>query len=261
MAISHPFPNLNLYEKILTPQASICLEWLPRRESVLEIGCSAGYFTNKLRQKAGRAFGVDINKELVNLAQQIYPAVKFMSHEPNILPFPEESFDTVVALEVIEHTDNEKEFIDEVYRVLAPGGLLILSTPHKGLFEWLDPFNLKQKTLRIMPTALLRLAQKTQRINNTQFTDNLQYHKHYSLEELKQILGERFRIIRVSRSGLLLFPICSALLSIVTRLTGALWPKLLLQSLMKIEGRIPFGRFSYNITLMAVKVPSPDRAR
>jgi SAM-dependent methyltransferase len=58
------------------------------------------------------------------------------------LPFPDESFDTVVCWEVLEHIppDSEPTAFREIHRVLRPGGVLYLSTPYaSGIARLLDP--------------------------------------------------------------------------------------------------------------------------
>jgi ubiquinone/menaquinone biosynthesis C-methylase UbiE len=47
------------------------------------------------------------------------------------MPFPDAHFDIVVSSEVIEHTPNPEQAIKEIYRVLKPGGVMVLSTPNR----------------------------------------------------------------------------------------------------------------------------------
>jgi SAM-dependent methyltransferase len=55
------------------------------------------------------------------------------------LPFPDDSFDAVLAFEVIEHVDDDTGLLTEIGRVSRPGGMLILSTPvHAAMWSPLD---------------------------------------------------------------------------------------------------------------------------
>jgi SAM-dependent methyltransferase len=55
------------------------------------------------------------------------------------LPFPDGSFDAVLAFEVVEHVEDDTGLIDEIARVSRPGGVLILSTPvHASMWSPLD---------------------------------------------------------------------------------------------------------------------------
>jgi SAM-dependent methyltransferase len=65
------------------------------------------------------------------------------------LPFAEASFDSVTLLDVIEHTRDERSTLDEVHRVLRPGGLLVLTVPARHVFSFLDPDNAKLRLPRL----------------------------------------------------------------------------------------------------------------
>jgi len=55
------------------------------------------------------------------------------------LPFPDGSFDAVLAFEVVEHVEDDTELLGEIARVTRPGGMLILSTPvHSSIWSPLD---------------------------------------------------------------------------------------------------------------------------
>jgi len=50
-----------VYETLKTIQSLVAYRWLSKVDSILEIGCSIGYFADRLRQKAKDVYGVDIN--------------------------------------------------------------------------------------------------------------------------------------------------------------------------------------------------------
>ncbi|HOI95099.1 MAG TPA: class I SAM-dependent methyltransferase [Syntrophobacter fumaroxidans] len=73
--------------------------------------------------------------------------VSFDIDDPeNPFPFPEGSFDAVIALAVIEHTINTEYFIREIGRILQPGGYLYISAPNYSGLTYLLPFLLSGKT-------------------------------------------------------------------------------------------------------------------
>ena len=53
-------------------------------------------------------------------------------HDLNIFPYPIEdnSFDEIYAKHIIEHLDDPESFVKELYRILSPGGTVLIETPH-----------------------------------------------------------------------------------------------------------------------------------
>ncbi len=127
---------------------------------VLDAACGAGYGTRMLSEKAASVIGIDISDEAIQYARQNYSAsnLKFEAKDLRQIIFPDASFDAVVSFETIEHIENPELFLDEIRRVLKPGGLLILSTPNvetscEGAAVHV-PFHVKEFTLSEMMTLL-----------------------------------------------------------------------------------------------------------
>ncbi len=101
----------------------------------LDIGCGPGTLIGSLKI-AGHSTGADIAKPQIEFAGQAYPAANrtFLAIKPGPLPFDDESFDVVSLVELIEHIEDDAclALLDEAYRVLAPGGRLLVSTPNYG---------------------------------------------------------------------------------------------------------------------------------
>src|SRR5438876_1114766 len=87
---------------------------------LLEIGCSAGYYSQRLVERGAQVFGMDLNTELVAKAARHCAKGRFCSAEASQLPFATASFDAVVMLEVIEHVGEEPPVVEEIVRVLKP---------------------------------------------------------------------------------------------------------------------------------------------
>lgn len=101
---------------------------------VLDIACGAGYGSALLARGAARVTGADISPEAIDHARTRYASlanVEFRQADCAALPFADGSFDVVVSFETIEHIAAQEAFLDEVRRVLRPGGLVILSCPNK----------------------------------------------------------------------------------------------------------------------------------
>ncbi len=106
---------------------------LARGKRVLDAGCGAGYGSAELADVAESVTGIDIAAEAVEYARAHYPLhnVAFEQASCTQLPYGDGTFDLVVAFEVIEHLENWRDFLQEVRRVLAPAGQLIVSTPNR----------------------------------------------------------------------------------------------------------------------------------
>jgi SAM-dependent methyltransferase len=108
---------------------------LVRGKRVLDAGCGEGYGTSMLAQAAATAKGVDLEAAVIRRAAARYANASFDAANLVALPYPDESFDAVVSLQVIEHIHTPQEFLAECARVLVPGGLLLVSTPNRLTFS------------------------------------------------------------------------------------------------------------------------------
>ncbi|MEM2512589.1 MAG: class I SAM-dependent methyltransferase, partial [Ignisphaera sp.] len=82
--------------------------------------------------RAGEVYGVDIDEQAVALARKRGIEAYIADLSKDSLPFPNEFFDLVLSLEVIEHLANPDNMLKEAYRVLRKGGYLLISTPNLG---------------------------------------------------------------------------------------------------------------------------------
>lgn len=239
-------------EELGTAPAHIACGWLPSGGRLLEIGCSSGYLTRHFLGRAESMFGLDINPVALASARRRHPQVRVVGGDVERLPFADGSFDAIVMLEVIEHTRSDAAAIAEIRRVLKVGGTLILSTPHAGVFAFLDPYNLRRAFERRFPGACAA-AGRLVRFQSGQFTTNLERHRHYGVDELVALLAGDFVIRAVYRGGLLLFPLMAAAISVA----GRLWNRpAVLRPLLRAlnwDFRCRFGRFSYNVMVLASK--------
>lgn len=107
----------------LTPQLRQCLDELPTAAAVLDVGC-AGWKLHRAKPTLAH-HGCDL--------EEIPPPAGATFHSCNIdhdpLPWPDDSFDLVVAAHLIEHLQHPIEAFEEMVRVCKPGGHIYLEMP------------------------------------------------------------------------------------------------------------------------------------
>jgi len=105
--------------------------------TVLDAASGTGYGTAMLGEVARCVVGLDLSAEAVAQSRTEFPAknLSFMQGDCCAMPFAAASFDAVVSFETIEHLREHEVFLDEVRRVLRPGGLLIISTPDSAAYN------------------------------------------------------------------------------------------------------------------------------
>ena len=106
-------------------------------QRVLDIACGNGFGTARLAESAASVVGADTSAEAIATAQATFARsnVTYQQVPSARLPFGDGSFDVVVCLETLEHLPRNRHapFIAELRRVLAPGGLLVMSTPERNV--------------------------------------------------------------------------------------------------------------------------------
>jgi SAM-dependent methyltransferase len=110
---------------------------LVRGRKVLDAACGEGYGAAMLARTAASVTGVDISEESIEHARRRYPApnLEFRTADCLSLPFPEDSFETIVSFETLEHLADHDGLLREFRRVLAPDGFLLLSSPDKAEYS------------------------------------------------------------------------------------------------------------------------------
>jgi len=127
---------------------------------VLDLGSGEGYGAALLAQTASTVTGIDIDERAVAHSAANYPDVAFrVASVTDLSAFADDSFDAVVAFEVIEHVAEHDRVVAEIARVLAPGGLVVMSTPERGAYsddrDFTNPYHVRELTQDEF-TALLR---------------------------------------------------------------------------------------------------------
>ena len=100
-------------------------------KTALDVGCGAGLLAEPLARLGAAVTGLDASAELIAVAREHAKATGLeIDYRAGELEALEGQFDLITCMEVIEHVADPAAFIAALARRLAPGGLLILSTPN-----------------------------------------------------------------------------------------------------------------------------------
>lgn len=101
-------------------------------KKVLDVGAGTGRIPDLLKEKnkfpkTADITAIDISEEMLKILKKKHPSIKVIHSNAECLPFEDESFDIIIAAFFIVHLKDPQKFFDEVYRVLKPNGVLIVT--------------------------------------------------------------------------------------------------------------------------------------
>jgi SAM-dependent methyltransferase len=187
---------------------------LNKDATVLDFGCGAGQFLQQVGPEIKRGVGVDLDESLVTGARSRNPHanVEYLQADARAgLPFPDRSFDVIVALGVLEHVGPEAAFIREFHRLLRDDGRLVIDVPSTGPFRALDIGNIKYNFPRLHRWFYYYVARQRAYYDERfgpnapmfgQFSREASGHKHYSVAEVAHVSAPWFRLERHEHYGL-----------------------------------------------------------
>ncbi len=108
----------------------------------LDIGCGDGSFGAVLKEQLGikEVYGLDISELAVKTAKENGIIADVANIDSQDLPYRSDFFDAIFCGEVIEHIYSPDHLLSESYRILAPSGLLVMTTPN--LASWFNRISL-----------------------------------------------------------------------------------------------------------------------
>jgi len=116
--------------------------------SILDIGCGNGWVAKEFLPKGKQVYSLDISVTNPAVVKKLYTSPKHFAVTADSfhLPFNDDSFDCVIASEIIEHVFDPSRFIKELFRVVKKGGSLIITTPYKEKIIYYLCIHCNQKT-------------------------------------------------------------------------------------------------------------------
>ncbi len=125
--------------------------------NVLEVGCGEGRGVSLLLEHASSFTAVDKIEEVIDDLQKEHPTGRFISMNiPPLGGLQDNSYDSIVSFQVIEHIENDYLYLKEIHRVLKPGGIALLTTPNRKMSLSRNPWHIRE----YLATELKTLAEK-----------------------------------------------------------------------------------------------------
>jgi SAM-dependent methyltransferase len=122
---------MRLMDRVLQRwRARVARPWVRRGARILDIGCHQGEFLESLGDRIGPSVGLDplaceVSRPRYRLRPELFPVPS---------PFADGEFDVVVMLATLEHVHDKEPLAQELFRVLSPGGRVIITVPA----PWVD---------------------------------------------------------------------------------------------------------------------------
>lgn len=98
-------------------------------KTILDVGCGLGTYVERFREFSDQAYGIDIEEERVVEGGKSVP--NLLAAAAEALPFIDNSFDVLVLHEVLEHVADDGQAMEEAYRLLKPGGRIVIFAPNR----------------------------------------------------------------------------------------------------------------------------------
>lgn len=152
--------------------------YLDKNENVkvLDVGCGSGLMLNAL-EDVGQAHGMDMSDDAINFSKEIFDGSVEQGYLPDNVPYEDNYFDLITALDVIEHIDDDIASLTVMRNLLTSQGKIIITVP-AYMFLW------------------------------SSFDEMNEHKRRYTLSELKtKLVQAGFTIEKISYYNTLLFPI------------------------------------------------------
>lgn len=117
--------------------------------ALLELGCGEGRGVEILAPLADSYLALDKINEVILSLKKKYPKVAFQQAVfPPFSGIADNSYDSIVSFQVIEHVQNDEGFLQEIHRVLKPGGRAVLTTPNIKKTLSRNPWHIREYTAK-----------------------------------------------------------------------------------------------------------------
>jgi 2-polyprenyl-6-hydroxyphenyl methylase/3-demethylubiquinone-9 3-methyltransferase len=136
------------------------LAWMDRQidwagKTVLDLGCAGGFMAEALDERGAIVTGIDPAREAIAAARaharENGREIHYDVGVGEALPYPNQSYDAVVCVDVLEHVSNLQQVIQQVARVLRPAGLFLFDTINRNPLARFATITVAEDILRLLP--------------------------------------------------------------------------------------------------------------
>ena len=129
----HRIPDNYKSDWLFCPVAS---KYLPKKAKILEGGCGNGHVVFALNKQGYKPLGVDFAERTIKKIKKLYPELVFELGDVRDLKYKANSFDGYISAGVIEHfPGGYAKILNEIKRVVKPGGYIFVTFPHLSLLR------------------------------------------------------------------------------------------------------------------------------
>lgn len=104
-------------------------------KQILDVGCGGGFTSEFMAERGAVVSGIDMSAATVETAKshakEMNLSINYLVGSAEALPFPDNSFDVITCVDVLEHVPDLGKVLKEIYRVLKPGGTFCFDTINK----------------------------------------------------------------------------------------------------------------------------------
>jgi len=120
------FIHFDQYFKIVKPH-------LQENSKVLDVGCALGFLAKRFTKENHQVWGIDVSEYAIETSQKEIPEGSFLVHNAEEkLPFPDNFFDTIMAVDVLEHLEYPDTALENINRTLKPEGIIFIGSPNNN---------------------------------------------------------------------------------------------------------------------------------
>jgi ubiquinone biosynthesis O-methyltransferase len=150
-------------------------------QTVLDLGCGGGFMSEALAARGAKVIGVDVSAGAIGIAKRHAASsglpIRYLVASGEDLPLPDASVDRVVCVDVLEHVRSLDQVLDEVRRVLRPGGVFLFDTINRTALARFVIVFCGERILRLLPrgthdpAGFIALAELDQKLAARGFGD------------------------------------------------------------------------------------------